>query len=55
METDEVFATQEDFFRQAIALMAEQRRIGINAIRANQNVVAHSVTGTHDQGFQAKD
>lgn len=51
---DEVFATQEDFFRQAIALMAEQRRIGINAIRANQNVVAHSVTGTHDQGFSGE-
>ena len=51
---DGVFATQEDFFRQAIALMAEQRRLGINAIRANANVVAHSVTGTHDQGISGE-
>lgn len=51
---DDVFATQEDFFRQAIALMAEQRRIGINAIRANANVVGHSVTGTHDQGISGE-
>lgn len=51
---DGVFATKEDFFRQAIALMAEQRRIGINAIRANANVVAHSVTGTHDQGISGE-
>ncbi|MBR0226278.1 MAG: hypothetical protein IJL92_09495 [Thermoguttaceae bacterium] len=51
---DDVFATPSDFFRQAIALMAEQRRIGINAIRANANVVAHSVTGTHDQGISGE-
>ena len=51
---DDVFATQEDFFRQAVALMAEQRRIGINAIRANANVVGHSVTGTHDQGISGE-
>ena len=51
---DEVFATQEDFFRQAIDLMAEQRRLGINAIRANANVIAHSVTGTHDQGISGE-
>ncbi|MBQ9873456.1 MAG: hypothetical protein IJM30_03240 [Thermoguttaceae bacterium] len=51
---DEVFATQEDFFRQAIALMGEQRRLGINAIRANANVIAHSVTGTHDQGISGE-
>ena len=51
---DDLFATPEDFFRQAIALMAEQRRIGINAIRANANVVGHSVTGTHDQGISGE-
>ena len=51
---DEIFATPEDFFRQAIAGMAEQRRIGINAIRSNPNVVAHSVTGTHDQGISGE-
>ena len=51
---DDVFPTPEEFFRQAIANMAEQRRIGINAIRANPNVVAHSVTGTHDQGISGE-
>ncbi len=51
---EETFATPEVFFRQAIARMAEQRRIGINAIRANANVVAHSVTGTHDQGISGE-
>lgn len=51
---DDTFASTEDFFRQAIFRMAEQRRIGINAIRANANVVAHSVTGTHDQGISGE-
>ena len=51
---DEAFYAPEDFFRQAIARMAEQRRLGINAIRANANVVAHSVTGTHDQGISGE-
>ena len=47
---EDTFYAPEDFFRQAIARMAEQRRIGINAIRSNPHVVAHSLTGTHDQG-----
>jgi hypothetical protein len=51
---DDTFANQEDFFRQAISLMAEQRRIGINAIRANANVISHSVTGTNDQGISGE-
>ena len=48
---DDTFGTPEDFFRQAIARMAEQRRIGINAIRSNPHVISHSVTGTHNQGI----
>ena len=51
---DEAFASPEDFFQQAIGRMAEQRRLGINAIRANAHVVAHSVTGTHDQGISGE-
>ena len=51
---DEAFASPEDFFQQAIFRMAEQRRLGINAIRANARVVAHSVTGTHDQGISGE-
>ena len=51
---EETFYSPEDYFRQTIALMAEQRRIGINALRANANVVGHSVTGTHDQGISGE-
>ena len=45
---DDTFGTPEDFFRQAIARMAEQRRIGINAIRSNPRVISHSVTRSVD-------
>ncbi|MBQ2683860.1 MAG: hypothetical protein IJG02_08290 [Thermoguttaceae bacterium] len=48
---DDTFGSPEDFFRQAIARMAEQRRIGINAIRSNPRVISHSVTSTHDQAM----
>lgn len=47
----EVFGRPEDFFTQAIARMASQRLLGINAIRANPNVIGHSLTGTLDQGM----
>jgi hypothetical protein len=47
----EVFDRPEDFFAQSNARMAEQRLLGLNAIRANPNVVGHSVTGTVDQGM----
>ncbi len=33
--------------------MAGQRLLGINAIRANPNVIGHSLTGTLDQGMTA--
>ena len=51
---DEAFYGPEEFFGEAVARMAEQRRLGINAIRANANVIAHSVTGTHDQGISGE-
>ncbi len=51
---DEVFASPEQFFQQAIARMAEQRRIGVNAIRSNPRIVGHSLTGTHDQGISGE-
>jgi len=47
----EVFGRPEDFFTQAIARMAGQRLLGINAIRANPHVIGHSLTGTLDQGM----
>ena len=51
---DEVFDRPEDFFTQCIARMAGQRLLGLNAIRANPNVIGHSLTGTLDQGMTAE-
>ena len=48
---DDTFYAPEDFFHQAITRMAEQRRIGINAIRSNPRIISHSVTSTHDQAM----
>ena len=48
---DEAFARPEDFFTASLAKMAGQRELGLNAIRANANVVGHSVSGTVDQGM----
>ena len=45
----DTFASPEDFFRQCLAKMGAQRLLGLNAIRANPQVVAHSMTGTADQ------
>lgn len=50
----EVFDRPEDFFTQSLARMAGQRSLGMNAIRANPNVVGHSLTGTLDQGMTAE-
>lgn len=47
----EAFADPEDYFRQCLAWMAGIRKLGINAIRANPNVIGYSVTGTQDQGL----
>jgi hypothetical protein len=47
----EVFDRPEDFFAQCLGKMAGQRLLGINAIRANPNVVGYSLTGTVDQGM----
>ncbi|HNQ89141.1 MAG TPA: glycoside hydrolase family 2 TIM barrel-domain containing protein [Verrucomicrobiota bacterium] len=51
---DDVFDRPEDFFAQSIARMGGQRLLGINAIRANPNVIGHSLTGTLDQGMTAE-
>ena len=45
----EAFARPEDFFEQSLARMGGQRLLGLNAIRANPNVISHSLTGTVDQ------
>ncbi len=47
---EDTFASPEDYFAKCLARMAEQRKLGLNAIRANPNVIAHSMTGTTDCG-----
>ena len=47
----EAFGRPEDYFAQALAKMAGQRLLGLNAIRANPNMVGYSLTGTVDQGM----
>ena len=51
---EDTFASPEDYFRQSLTWMADQRRYGINAIRSNPYIIAHSVTGTHDQGISGE-
>jgi hypothetical protein len=50
----DTFASPEDYFRQCLAKMAGQRLLGINALRANPNVIGYSLTGTMDQGLTAE-
>ena len=44
----DTFANPEDYFRQCVAWMAPLRKLGINAIRANPQIIGYSVTGTQD-------
>jgi hypothetical protein len=50
----ECFATPQEFFAQSIRQMAAERLYGLNALRANPNLVAHSLTGTVDQGMSGE-
>lgn len=45
---DEVFARPEDFFTESLKKMAGQRTLGLNAIRSNPRIIAHSLTGGTD-------
>jgi hypothetical protein len=47
----DTFANPDDYFHQCVAWMAGLRKLGTSAIRANPNVIGHSVTGTQDQGL----
>jgi hypothetical protein len=48
---DEIWPDRADYFRQCVAKMAAQRRLGLDAIRANPLIVGHNITGTVDQGL----
>ncbi|NLS93468.1 MAG: glycoside hydrolase family 2 [Planctomycetaceae bacterium] len=50
----ECFTSPQDFFAQSIRRMAAERLYGLNALRANPNLVAHSLTGTVDQGMSGE-
>ncbi|NQU12358.1 glycoside hydrolase family 2 [bacterium] len=45
---DELYAQPEDFFAESLRKMAGQRTLGLNAIRANPNIVGYSLTGMND-------
>lgn len=47
----ECFASPEQFFAESNRRMGRERLRGLNALRANPNVVGHSLTGTVDQGM----
>lgn len=46
---NEVFGRHEDFFQASLERMAQQRTVGLNALRSNPAVVGYSLTGTVDQ------
>ena len=45
---DEIFNRPEDFFATSLEKMASQRRLGMNAVRANPYFVGYSLTGGID-------
>ncbi len=50
----DAFGRPEDFFGESLRKMAKERLLGLNAIRANTNMVGHSLTGTVDQGMSGE-
>ncbi len=44
----ELYPRPEDFFAESLRKMAGQRTLGLNAIRANPNIVGYSLTGMND-------
>lgn len=47
----DTFCRPQDYFSESLRKMAGQRTLGLNAIRANPNLVGYSLTGTVDQGM----
>ena len=50
----DTFGNPENYFRQCVAMEAGGRLLGTSAIRANSNVVAHSLTACHDTVLAAE-
>ena len=53
-EMAECFSRPEDYFTEALAYTAHERLLGINAVRANPNLVGYNLTGTVDQGYSGE-
>lgn len=51
---DSMFASPGDLMLQSQRVQAEQRLIGLNAIRSNPNLCGYSLTGLCDQGMTAE-
>lgn len=51
---DSMFADQSDFMQQSQKINAEQRLVGLNAIRSNPKICGYSITGLCDQGMTAE-
>jgi len=51
---DSMFASPVDFMLQTQQVQAEQRLVGLNAIRSNPNMCGYSITGLVDQGMTAE-
>ncbi len=49
-----IFADQSDFMNQSQRSQAQQRLVGLNAIRSNPNICGYSITGLCDQGMTAE-
>jgi hypothetical protein len=50
----EIFASPADLMRESQRIQSELRLVGLNAIRANPNLVGYSLTGLVDQGRTAE-
>lgn len=50
----DVFGRPEDYFEKCVAAMADQRLLGINAIRSNPTMNGYSVTGAIDHGYSGE-
>ena len=51
---DSIFTSPEEFMQQTQRVQAEQRLVGLNAIRSNPNLCGYSITGLVDQGMTAE-
>lgn len=49
-----IFGRPEDFFMASLSRNANQRLMGLNAIRSNPNINGYNLTGTTDQGLSGE-